>query len=133
MPQWGYCHLWYHGSTRRLTRLAEGSTITQHRNLARALAHRPSLVSLDGNGTVRHNGTEPGYIYCVSEEVRPRDVKGHTVLGSGEPGAWVTERPLRIKLIGRIEPDPDERLTDQEALRLRKDTSRPDRFQDLSN
>jgi hypothetical protein len=133
LPEWGYCRLWYHGSQVRLERLPVGSTITQNRNLARAFAHKPTFVSLTEAKEVRHDGVEPGYIYCVSEEVRPRDVKGHTVLGIAEPKAWLTQRSLRIKLIGRIEPDPVEKLTEEQVFQMRKEQSRPSDHRTLAN
>lgn len=138
MPEWGYCRLWYHGSPVKLDRLPAGSTVTQVRNLARAFAHQPTLVSLGESGKVRHNGIEAGYIYCISEEVRPKDVRPLAITGlSGadakESQAWITERSLRIKLISREKPDPEEQLTEEEAYQLKKERSRPQDHDRLAN
>ena len=84
MADWDYRRPWYHGSQRRLTTLRAGSSITQDRAVARAFSHRPSRVSLPGNGTIKHDGTAPGYLYVVAEEVRSADVYPHPV----NAGRW---------------------------------------------
>ena len=42
--------------------LAAGSTVTPSRRLARAFSHKPAIVSLGDDGTVHHNGAEPGIL-----------------------------------------------------------------------
>ena len=76
---------------------------------------------------------EAGYIYCVSEEVRPQDVLPNLTLGTTESRAWITQRDLRIKLISRIQPDPEENLTEEQAYHLKKEKSRPRGHESLAN
>ena len=118
MADWDYRRPWYHGSQRRLTTLRAGSSITQDRAVARAFSHRPSRVSLPGNGTIKHDGTAPGYLYVVAEEVRSADGYPHPVnAGRWE---WLTTRELRVELIEQTQVRADERLTDDEIVELRQ-------------
>lgn len=109
---------WYHGSPRVLTTLQAGSTITQKRNLARIFSHKPSLVSAEDDGRLRHNGRLPGYLYRV-EGVRPGDVIPHpqTSMSSGEE--WLTVRELPLVLLGVVEVVEEELLTEEEVKGLR--------------
>ncbi len=56
---------------------------------------------------VCHNGTRPGYLYLVSEEVAEEDVHVHPGSSFDEGRVeWLTDRPLRVKLIGEVSADP---------------------------
>ena len=68
---------WYHGSPLELTTLREGSTITQKRELARIFSHKPTCVSVSDTGQIKHNGTMPGYLYTIEDEIQPEDVVPH--------------------------------------------------------
>ena len=92
MADWDYRRPWYHGSQRRLTTLRAESSITQDRAVARAFSHRPSLVSQLENGTVKHDGTTPGYLYAVAEEVRPADVYPHPHPVNAGRWEWLTTK-----------------------------------------
>ena len=48
---------WFHGSPLALTVLRKGSTITQDRRLAEVFSHKPAFVSVDDDGTIKHDGT----------------------------------------------------------------------------
>ena len=69
MADWDYRRPWYHGLQQRLTTLCVGSSITQNRDAARAFSHRPSLLVRPDGGTIKHDGTTPGYLYVVSVKV----------------------------------------------------------------
>ena len=60
MESWDYAQPWYHGSPLELRVLREGSTITQDRHLATVFSHKPTVVSMEDDGRLRHNGTQPG-------------------------------------------------------------------------
>ena len=120
MVDWDYSRSWYHGSQRRLTTIRAGSSITQDRAVARAFSHRPSRVSLPGNGTVKHDGTAPGYLYVVAEEVRSADVYPHPHPVNAARWEWLTTRELRVELIEQTQVRADERLTDDEIAELRR-------------
>ena len=109
---------WYHGSPFELTTIRTGSTITQDRELARIFSHKPPLVSIDDDGTIRHTGRQPGYLYVIAEEVTPDDVIPHprTTMRPGDE--WLTTRELRLELIGPTVPVPEELLTDEEIAEL---------------
>jgi hypothetical protein len=111
---------WYHGSPLELTTLHEGSTITQKRNLARIFSHKPTLVSVPDNGQIKHNGTMPGYLYAVVDDIQPKDVVPHprTTMAPGDE--WLTTRELRLRLLCSTEPAPEEQLTDKECAVLRR-------------
>ncbi|HOT91804.1 MAG TPA: hypothetical protein PLJ78_09950 [Anaerolineae bacterium] len=114
-----YTQPWYHGSPFVLTTLRVGSTITQRRDLARIFAHKPMIVCIDDDGHIKHNGTQPGYLYIIDEAVAPEDVEAHprTTMGPGDE--WLTHRELRVRLLGVVEPRPEELLTDSELEDLR--------------
>ncbi len=71
MPDCDYNLTWYHGSQQKLTKLRVGSSVTQNKNVAKAFSHRPFLLSLSDQGTVKHNGVTPGYLYTVADEIGP--------------------------------------------------------------
>jgi hypothetical protein len=119
--------IWYHGSPLQLTVLLQGSTITQDRRLAEVFSHKPAMVSIADDGSIKHTGTEPGYLYRISEEIGPCDVHSHP-RSSVAPGMeWITDRDLRLELIGPTQIVDEERLTEGEiaALRQRWLISRP--------
>jgi hypothetical protein len=120
MADWDYRRPWYHGSQRRFTTLRAGSSITQDRAVARAFWLRPSRVSLPGNGTVKHDGTAPGYLYVVAEEVRSADVYPHPHPVNAARWEWLTTRELRVELIEQTQVRAVERLTDDEIAELRR-------------
>jgi len=111
---------WYHGSPLKLTTLHEGSTITQKRELARIFSHKPTLVSVSDNGQIKHNGTMPGYLYTVTDEIQLKDVVPHprTTMAPGDE--WLTTRELRLRLLCSTKPAPEEQLTDEEWAVLQK-------------
>ena len=69
--------IWYHGSPMELTVLRVQSTITADRHLAEVFSHKPSLVSMADNGTIRHDGARPGYLYRIDEPIGPDDLYAH--------------------------------------------------------
>lgn len=59
MSNWDYRRPWYHGSQQDLLALRVGSSITQEKAIARAFSHRPSLLSIADDGSVKHDGVTP--------------------------------------------------------------------------
>ncbi len=111
---------WYHGSPFRLTRLLPGSTITPDRHLAEIFSHKPAFVSVDDDGTIKHNGAAEGLLYVVAEEILPGDVSPHPHT-SMQPGKeWLTQRKLKVDLIGLVQIVNEELLTEEEIAELRK-------------
>ena len=111
---------WYHGSPLELTTIRAGSTITQGRDLARVFSHKPPVVAMGDDGSLRHTGTMPGYLYRVAEPVGAEDVYPHPN-SSMPPGAeWLTRRALRVALIGPTSVRNEERLSEQELAELRR-------------
>jgi len=116
---WDYSKPWYHGSPFKINTLRKGSTITQDRDLARVFSHKPTLVSISDDGAIQHDGKEPGLLYRVAEEVKPGDVRPHP-RSSMEPGKeWLTNRELRVALIGPTDVAPAEKLTEAEIADFR--------------
>ncbi|MGC9394802.1 MAG: hypothetical protein ACP5J4_08100 [Anaerolineae bacterium] len=115
-----YTQPWYHGSPFELTTLLAGSTITQRRDLARIFSHKPTIVSFEDDGRIKHNGTSPGYLYIIDEEISPEDVEAHprTTMGPGDE--WLTHRELRLRLLGTVEPRPEELFTAEELEDLHR-------------
>jgi len=115
-----YTQPWYHGSPFELTILRVGSTITQRRDLARIFSHKPAIVCIENDGRIKHNGAFPGYLYVIDEAVSPEDVEAHprTTMGPGDE--WLTHRELHVRLLGVVEPQPEELLTEAELADLRQ-------------
>ncbi len=115
-----YTQPWYHGSPFELTTLRVGSTITQRRDLARIFSHKPMIVCIEDDGRIRHSGTQPGYLYVIDEAIAPEDVEAHprTTMGPGDE--WLTHRELRVRLLGVVEPQAEERLTSDELADLKR-------------
>lgn len=101
---------WYHGSPEQFEVLSAGSTITRSRAVAEAFAHRPTCVGVsthehgeDAYLEVCHNGSRPGYLYAIAEEIGEADVHPHPQ--SSFPGGgleWLTDRPLRLRLVAPV-------------------------------
>jgi hypothetical protein len=101
---------WFHGSPLKLTSLRAGSTITQDRRLAEIFSHKPRLVSVEDDGMIRHNGTETGYLYLVSEPLQLGDVVHHPHSTMPDGWEWVTTRELPVIELGFVPILPEERL-----------------------
>ena len=95
--------------------------MTQWRDLARVFSHKPPIVSISDDRRLQHNGVQPGYLYEIAEPVAPEDVEPHprTTMAPGDE--WLTQRELKLRLIGETTVRPDEFLSeaDVEALRRR--------------
>ena len=111
---------WYHGSPLKLEELRAGSTMTQWRDLARVFSHKPAVVSVSDDRCIQHSGTLPGYLYEIAEPVAPEDVRPHprTTMAPGDE--WLTNRDLRLRLIGETVVRAEEFLSDDDIARLRE-------------
>ena len=68
---------WFHGSPRRLTVLTAGSAITRNRRLAEAFSHKPTILSIANDGSIKHDGVMAGYLYQIDEFVSEEDAAVH--------------------------------------------------------
>jgi hypothetical protein len=112
--------IWYHGSPYLLTTIREGSTITQDRDLARVFSHKPTIVLIDDDGTIKHSGTLLGYLYRIPEEVAAEDVYPHPRTTMAPGAEWLTRRALRVELVGPVEVRDEERLSDDDIAALQR-------------
>ncbi len=118
LAAWDFSLPWYHGSPLQLETLLPGSTITQDEALARVFSHKPQIVVLDDDRTLRHNGALPGLLYTIDEPLGPPDIYPHP-RSSMPPGLeWLTRRPLRLRLLGPVPLDPTQLLTPQDIADL---------------
>ena len=103
-----------------LDRLRPDSTVTRDRRLAEAFSHKPTIVSVEDDGRIRHNGTAPGHLYRVAEELLPGDLQPHprTTMAPGQE--WLTTRELALEWLGPVEIGERERLTGDHIARLRR-------------
>ena len=120
MQDFDYTLTWYHGSQQKLTTLRVGSSITQNRNVAKAFSHRPSLLTQSEDGTVKHDGVTPGYLYTVADEIGPDDVRPHPHPVNVTRWEWLTHRELKLELIEQTVVTDEERLTDQEIAEMKQ-------------
>jgi hypothetical protein len=121
LSNWDYGLAWYHGSPLELTVLREGSTITQNRDLARVFSHKPSIVAFrEHGGLLGHSGEKSGFLYRVVAPITADDIHPHPT-SSMDPGEeWLTDRELRLELIGPTVVRDDERLAPDEIRRLQE-------------
>ncbi len=119
MEDWDYSRTWYHGSQEKSTKLRVGSSITQNRNIARAFSHRPSLLSVSNDGTIKHNGTVSGYLYVVSEAVHTEDVYLHPHPANISRWEWLTKRELKLELVELSQVNDKDSLTEKDIVQLR--------------
>ena len=95
--------VWYHGSNVLFDVLREGSTITQWRELAEAFSHKPTMLGIENDGSIDHNGKEKGWLYVIDEPVElGLDIYPHPRTTMDENAEWLTRRPLKVKLIGAV-------------------------------
>lgn len=100
---------WFHGSNVKLTTLRTGSTVTQWRELAEAFSHKPSTLYYEDDGSIFHNGTEPGFLYVVDEPVELDNTVYQHPRSTMEPGMeFLTRRELRLKLLCELPVNPDQ-------------------------
>jgi len=130
MSELDYAGPWYHGSASKFPILRKGSSITQDRDLARTFSHNPRNVSIsvrisisdDGSRRVsqkiKHDGEVSGYLYRVAEDVGPEDLCPNPN-SSLEPGKeMLTNRDLKVELLGPTQIVDEERLSEEEILKL---------------
>jgi hypothetical protein len=115
---------WFHGSPYQIEILRAGSTITRDEALARAFSHKPAILCIDDDGPggrrIQHNGVQPGLLYVIDEVVGDEDVYPHPN-SSMLPGyEWLTRRPLRLRLVGPVEIQPGDWLSEEEVEELRQ-------------
>lgn len=123
MAEWNYNLPWYHGSPHELEALRAGSSISQNKDIARVFSHRPALVSMSDDGVIKHTGALPGYLYIVTEEVKPEDIYPHPHPLNASRWEWITRRELRVKMIERTEVKAEEQLSDDEIAEMRRKQS----------
>lgn len=118
MTKCDYDAPWYHGSPHKLSVLRKGSWITQFKEVAKAFAHKPSLMSLaDDCQTVKHNGTLPGFLYTVAEKIGPPDI---SELPDTAHTHFRTQRELCVDLVAELPVSQPPLLTAKEAADMRK-------------
>ena len=121
---WDYTLTWYHGSQVELRKLRTGSSLSQNRQVAKAFSHRPVMVSISNDGTVKHNGTTPGFLYRIVEEIAPEDVRPHPHPANALHWEWLTNRELDLELLTTTIASESERLSDDEIADLRSKQKR---------
>ena len=95
--------IWYHGSNVLFNLLAEGSTITQWKELAEAFSHKPTMLGYDDDGAIFHNGVEKGYLYAIDEKITIGvDLYPHPRTTMDQNAEFLTKRPLKVKLIKEL-------------------------------
>ena len=94
---------WYHGSHLLFDVLDENSTITQWKELAEAFSHKPTMLCIDNDEQILHNGLQYGYLYKIDEEIKIGvDINEHPRTTMGKNMEFLTTRPLRVKLLCHV-------------------------------
>lgn len=112
--------LWYHGSPFILEELLEGSTITQEKDYARIFSHKPSVVSVNDDGTIVHNGSMGGYLYVIDEPISSADIFPHPNTTMSLGIEWLTRRAIKVKKITDTTPDPNEFISEEKFRKISK-------------
>jgi quercetin dioxygenase-like cupin family protein len=98
--------------------LRPGSTITHDRHLAEVFAHKPTIVCIEDDGTIRHNGSAAGYLYRVVDPVVDDDVYPHPRSSMASGKEWLTRRELRLERVGPVQAREEERLNEHDLQAL---------------
>ena len=109
---------WYHGTPYKLESLEKGSTVTQDREIARVLSHKPAVVLYDAEQrNFKHTGPiYTGYLYQIDEPVGPGDVEPPASSSMNPGDEWTTTRPLKVRLLAETVIRPEE-MMDRAQLR----------------
>ena len=118
MTDWNYNLPWYHGSQQELTALSVGSSITQDRDIARIFSHRPTISTVEDDGTHKHNGTAPGYLHIIDEPITEEDIEPHPHPINASKWEWLTKREIKVRLIEQPAFRKEELLTDEDLTAL---------------
>lgn len=110
---------WYHGSPYNIDFLITGSTITQDINLAKVFSHKPTIVSTEDDGTIKHNGLLKGYLYIIDEDVKEDDVIEHPRTTMERGKEWLITRQLKLKQVETVELNKEELLSPEDISRLK--------------
>lgn len=95
--------IWYHGSNKVFEVLEEGSTITQWKQLAEAFSHKPTILAIEDDNSIFHNGREYGYLYIVDEPIEiDVDIYAHPRTTMGKGLEFLTKRKLKVKMVKEI-------------------------------
>lgn len=81
-------------------------------------SHKPTIVSAEDDGSIRHNGTQPGFLYQIAESLRPEDITPHPQSSMAAGHEWLTTRELRLQLVRSTQVDPEDFLSADEIQRL---------------
>lgn len=92
--------IWFHGSNKVFEILEEGSTITQWRELAEAFSHKPTILAIDDDNSIIHNGKEYGYLYILDESIEiDIDIYAHPRTTMDKDLEFLTKRKIKVKMI----------------------------------
>lgn len=69
---------------------------------------------------VRHDGITPGFLYVVSDEIAPDDVRPHPHPANASRFEWLTHRELKLELIEETVVTDNERMADEESAALER-------------
>lgn len=111
--------IWYHGSPHNIDFLITGSTITQDINLARIFSHKPTIVSMADDGTIKHNDLLRGYLYIIDEDVQEDDIIEHPRTTMEKGKEWLITRQLKLKFVETVELNKEEILSIEDIRRLK--------------
>lgn len=118
MTTWNFSLPWYHGSQQELAILRTGSSITQNRDIARIFAHRPTITSIEDDGSMKHNGTARGYLHLVDEPLTADDVEPHPHPINASRWEWLIKRAVKVRLIECPALRAAEQLTEADIAAL---------------
>lgn len=102
--------VWYHGSPLQLSTLRAGSTITPYMPVAEVFSHKPQIVVVRDDGSIRHSGTDAGWLHTVAEPVSPLDIYPHPRTTMGLGWEWLTRRDLRVQPLRVASVIPEQAL-----------------------
>jgi hypothetical protein len=91
--------IWFHGSSLKLEMLQEGSSITQIEKLAQAFSSRPSIISVDDDGRIKHNGKSRGRVYRVADKVNDDDIYEHPRSSMEKGWEYITRKEFKLEFL----------------------------------
>ncbi len=70
--------------------------------------------------SVRHDGSTPGYLYAVAEEIGTGDVRPHPHPVNASGWEWLINRDLELRFIEETRVTDREKLTYEEIAEMRR-------------
>ena len=89
-------------------------------HLARVFSHKPELMSVNNETSIKHNGTQPGFLYWVDEVLTLNDIYPLDHPANVSQWEWITRHDVRLRLLEETRVRAEDVLSEAEIEALVK-------------